>query len=282
MTGDIITKDAPIDAESLLGDDNWDEPLRRAGEEEILTVSVESWEGPLDLLLALARTQKVDLREISILALVEQYLRFIEEARAVRLELAADYLVMAAWLAYLKSGLLLPKEAQPDPSPEELALRLHLRLQRLEAMREAGARLLARDRIGRDVFLRPDPEGLHRPRAVVWRASLFELIQAYGQVKARTAPRVHIVQRRPVMTLDEAIERVARLVGTRIDWADLHSFLPDTTDPELRRSQIASSFVAALELARQGRVEIRQDAIFAPLYLKSGAAATGTRAGRHA
>ncbi len=144
-----MTSASPTDGnspilENLLGDDDWDQPLRRKNEDDILTISTESWEGPLDVLLALARTQKVDLREISILALVAQYLKFIDEARALRLELAADYLVMAAWLAYLKSALLLPKEEQPDPSPEELALRLHLRLQRLEAMREAGARLMAR------------------------------------------------------------------------------------------------------------------------------------------
>ena len=268
-----------LTVDDLLGDDDWDEPLRKANDEDVLTVQVESWEGPLDLLLALARTQKVDLREISILALVEQYLRFIEEARELRLELAADYLVMAAWLAYLKSGLLLPKEAQPDPSPEELALRLHLRLQRLEAMREAGARLLGRDRIGRDVFLRPNPEGLHRPRAVVWQASLYDIIQAYGQVKARTAPRVHIVARRPVMTLDAALERVSRLLGTRIDWSALESFLPETADPQLKRSALASSFVAALELARLGKVELQQEDIFAPLYLR---AASGTPGRAHA
>jgi len=260
------------EAEQMLLDAEWVEPIRRVPDEAILTVHVESWEGPLDLLLALARSQKVDLREISILGLVEQYLRFIEEAVELRLELAADYLVMAAWLAYLKSGLLLPKEAQPDPSPEELALRLHLRLQRLEVMREAGARLMARDRLGRDVFVRPTPEGLHRPRAIVWQASLFDLIQAYGQVKARTAPRMHVVQRRPVMTLDEAIERVSRLVGARLDWAELRSFLPDHADPQLRRSALASSFVAALELARQGRVEISQEAIFSPIYLRGGSA----------
>jgi len=258
------------EAEQMLLADDWAAPVRRVPDEAILTVQVESWEGPLDLLLALARSQKVDLREISILALVEQYLRFIEEAAELRLELAADYLVMAAWLAYLKSGLLLPKEAQPDPSPEELALRLHLRLQRLEAMREAGARLLARDRLGRDVFVRPAPEGLHRPRAIAWQVSLFELIAAYGQMKARTAPRFHVVQRRAVMTLDEAIERVARLIGAQIDWAELRSFLPDHADPHLRRSALASSFVAALELARQGRVELSQEAIFAPLYLRAG------------
>lgn len=257
---------------STEGEGDWMEPIRRRPGDAVLTVSVESWEGPLDLLLALARSQKVDLREISILALVEQYLRFIEEAAELRLELAADYLVMAAWLAYLKSGLLLPKEAQPDPSPEELALRLHLRLQRLEAMREAGARLMARDRIGRDVFVRPAPEGLHRPKAIVWQASLFDLIQAYGQVKARTAPRIHIVHRRAVMTLDEAIERVSRLIGMELDWAELGRFLPDSADPELRRSALASSFVAALELARLGRIEIKQEETFAPLYLKPAGA----------
>ena len=275
MTSATLTEGDQPALDGLLGDDDWDQPPRRKSEADILTISVESWEGPLDILLALARTQKVDLREISILALVEQYLRFIEEAQALRLELAADYLVMAAWLAYLKSALLLPKEEQPDPSPEELALRLHLRLQRLEAMREAGARLLARDRIGRDVFRRFSPEGLHRPRAVLWQASLFDLIQAYGQVKARNAPRIHIVARRAVMTLDEALERVSRLVGARLDWSALESFLPETGDPALRRSALASSFVAALELARLGKIELMQDAIFAPLYLK---AAIGVRA----
>jgi segregation and condensation protein A len=275
MTSASLTDGNSPTLETLLGDDDWDQPLRRKNEEDILTISTESWEGPLDVLLALARTQKVDLREISILALVAQYLKFIDEARALRLELAADYLVMAAWLAYLKSALLLPKEEQPDPSPEELALRLHLRLQRLEAMREGGARLMARDRIGRDVFRRPNPEGLHRPRAFLWQANLFDLIQAYGQVKARTAPRIHIVARRAVMTLDAALERVSRLIGARLDWTTLESFLPTTDDPALRRSALASSFVAALELARLGRVELQQDAIFAPLYLK---AASGTRA----
>jgi segregation and condensation protein A len=275
MTSASLTDGNSPTLETLLGDDDWDQPLRRKNEEDILTISTESWEGPLDVLLALARTQKVDLREISILALVAQYLKFIDEARALRLELAADYLVMAAWLAYLKSALLLPKEEQPDPSPEELALRLHLRLQRLEAMREGGARLMARDRIGRDVFRRPNPEGLHRPRAFLWQANLFDLIQAYGQVKARTAPRIHIVARRAVMTLDAALERVSRLLGARLDWSTLESFLPTTDDPALRRSALASSFVAALELARLGKVELQQDAIFAPLYLK---AASGTRA----
>jgi segregation and condensation protein A len=236
---------------------------------DMLTVSFESWEGPLDLLLALARSQKVDLREISILALVEQYLAYIEGARKLKLELAADYLVMAAWLAYLKSSLLLPKQAQPDPSPEELALRLQLRLQRLHAMREAGARLMARDRIGRDVFMRPRPEGLRLVRKAKWAASLYDLIQSYGQVRARTQPAVHMVAVRPVMTLDEAIQRVGALVGAAIDWTTLESFLPDGQDGPMARSALASSFVAALELARQGRLEIQQEGIFEPIYLRA-------------
>lgn len=235
----------------------------------MLTVSFESWEGPLDLLLALARTQKVDLREISILALVEQYLAHIEGARKLKLELAADYLVMAAWLAYLKSALLLPKQAQPDPDPEELALRLQLRLQRLQAMREAGARLMAHDRIGRDVFVRPRPEGLRLVRKARWAASLYDLLQSYGQIRARTQPVVHMVAARPVMTLDEAIQRVSMLVGSAIDWTALESFLPDNQDGPMARSALASSFVAALELARQGRLEIQQDGIFQPIYLRA-------------
>src|SRR5690606_24252451 len=145
-------------------------------------------EGPLDLLLALARTQKVDLRELSILELVEQYLAYLADARALRLEIAADYLVMAAWLAYLKSCLLLPRDEAVDPSPEELALRLQLRLQRLHAMREAGARLLGRDRVGRDVFVRGAPEGLRTVKATAWSADLYDLIAAYGQIAARRQP----------------------------------------------------------------------------------------------
>ena len=163
---------------------------------EPFLLELGSWEGPLDLLLALARSQKVDLREISILALVEQYLDFIANAKALKLEIAADYLVMAAWLAYLKSCLLLPREPHVDPSPEELALRLQLRLERLNAMREAGARLMGRDRLGRDVFARGLPDGLRVIRKAKWDAQIFDLIQAYGHVKARAMPAFHIVTRR--------------------------------------------------------------------------------------
>ena len=245
-------------------------PARRRAE-EVLNLSFDSWEGPLDLLLTLARGQKVDLRQISIVDLVEQYLAFIARAQAIKLEVAADYLVMAAWLAFLKSALLLPKAEQPDPSPEELALRLQLRLQRLDAMREAGARLMARDLIGRDIFVRPAPEGLHRPTASVWQGSLYDLLAAYGQVKLRNRPVVHVVSARNVMTLETAIDRVAAMVGEALDWTMLEAFLPSTPDPDLRRSARASSFVAALELARQRRVDIRQAGPFAPLYLRAAA-----------
>ena len=238
-------------------------------DDDRLTLELGSWEGPLDLPLALARSQKVDLKQISILALVEQYLAFIANAKALKLEIAADYLVMAAWLAYLKSCLLLPREPHVEPSPEELALRLQLRLERLNAMREAGARLMARDRLGRDVFARGAPDGLRVVRKAKWDAGIFELIQAYGQIKARAMPALHVVHKRHVMTLDEAIERVSRLVGSAIEWMDIERFLPETDDPGFRRSALASSFVATLELARQGKLQLQQDEAFAPLMVKA-------------
>lgn len=243
------------------------------GEDTALYLELDGWEGPLDLLLDLARRQKVDLRQISILALVDQYLGYIDRAEALRLELAADYLVMAAWLAYLKSALLLPKEEQEDPSPEELALRLQLRLQRLGAMREAAARLMARDRLGRDVFLRGAPEGLRTDRKTTWQCDWFALIRAYGVVNARTAPVVHMVRERPVMTLDSALERVSAMLGVTLEWVELHEFLPPHAEPRLRKSALASSFVAALELARLGRAELAQDETFGPLRLRRPAAA---------
>ncbi|UYY59544.1 segregation and condensation protein A [Sphingomonas sp. S2-65] len=236
---------------------------------DTLKIEIEGWEGPLDLLLALARNQKVDLRQISILELVEQYLGFVNQARALRLELAADYLVMAAWLAYLKSALLLPRNPEETPSPEDLALRLQIRLERLNAMREAGARLVARDRMGRDVFLRAAPEGLRVVRQARWEAEIYDLIAAYGRISARTRPVMHVVAQRDVMTLEEAIERVSALVGTRIDWSIIDSFLPDEARGSYRKSALASSFVAVLELARQGKVELRQKSAFAPLYVRS-------------
>jgi segregation and condensation protein A len=240
-----------------------------ARDSDELNLSLDGWEGPLDLLLNLARTQKVDLAQISILDLVDQYIVYLNEARALKLEIAADYLVMAAWLAYLKSCLLLPKDPEADPSPEEIALRLQLRLQRLDAMREAGARLLGRDRLDRDVFQRGAPEGLRLVRKSAWQASAFDLFAAYGAVKARTQPPMHVVHARAVMTLEEAIDRVSRMLGMAIDWTDIEAFLPATDDPQLRRSALASSFLAALELARRGRLDLDQDEAFAPLRLKA-------------
>ncbi len=238
-------------------------------EPDELTLSLDGWEGPLDLLLELARGQKVDLTQISILELVEQYLAYLAEARSLKLEIAADYLVMAAWLAYLKSCLLLPKDAADDPSAEEIALRLQMRLQRLNAMREAGARLLGRDRVGRDVFVRGGPEGLRLIRKANWHVSPFDLFAAYGAVKARSQPAMHVVPPRSVMTLDEAIERVSRMIGMALEWTAIEDFLPATDDPQLLRSALASSFVAALELARKGRLELAQDAPFAQLKLRA-------------
>ena len=244
-----------------------------AGAEARLSLDLDGWEGPLDLLLDLARRQKVDLRKIPILDLVDQYLAYIERAEALRLELAADYLVMAAWLAYLKSALLLPREEQPDPDPEELAMRLQLRLARLSAMREAGARLLARDRLGRDVFARGSPEGLKVDKKHRWQCDLYGLLSAYGQVKRRTAPVVHMVRDRMVMTLDSALARVSAMLGLALDWMELREFLPPQSgdgwqDPRLRRSALASSFVAALELARMGKAELAQERTFGPLRLR--------------
>ena len=220
------------------------------------------------MLLALARSQKVDLRRISILALVEQYLNFIARAEAVQLEIAADHLVMAAWLAYLKSALLLPREPEQEPDPDELARRLQLRLERLDAMRDAGARLMARDRLGRDVFPRGLPEGLRVDRRTAWRAELYDLIAAYGRVSARTRPVLHVVADRQVMTLEAALERVSALLGSAVEWRAIERFLPSSAG-RLRRSALASSFVAALELARQGRAELAQAGAFAPLYLRA-------------
>jgi segregation and condensation protein A len=257
-----------FEADTAAGDPEWDGPGAAPTDDAALYLELDGWEGPLDLLLDLARRQKVDLRQISILALVDQYILYIERAAALRLEIAADYLVMAAWLAYLKSALLLPKDEQEDPSPEELALRLQMRLQRLGAMREAAARLLARDRLGRDVFLRGAPEGLRVDRVNAWQCDWYSLVHAYGQVKLRTEPVVHMVRDRLVMTLDSALDRVSAMLGVTLDWMELRDFLPSQSNPQLRRSALASSFVAALELARLGKAELRQEDAFGPLHLR--------------
>lgn len=237
---------------------------------ETLIVSFESWEGPLDLLLSLARGQKIDLATIPILPLVDQYLAFIAEARALRLEIAADHLVMAAWLTYLKSALLLPQEEAPDPDPNELAERLRWRLQRLEAMRAAADRLMARDILGRDIFLRGMPEGLRTVRATRVDCSLYDLLSAYGALAGRaraTSWTPH--DRGAICSLEEALERLTSMIGRTPSWTELETFLPEGLAPPLARSTLASSFVAALELVRTGAAEISQKAPFGPLMLRA-------------
>lgn len=252
--------------------DEFDLPPHRAPSTDVLTLSLDGWEGPLDVLLTLARAQKVDLAKLSILALVDQYLAFIADARSLRLELAADYLVMAAWLAYLKSCLLLSPDPETDPDPQLLALRLQFQLQRLDAMRDAGVRLFGRDQMGRDTFRRAAPEGLRVIGRPVYACSLYELLSAYGAIRVRATHSVYAVKRRAVFALDEAIERLERLIGVALDWTDLARFLPDSDDADYRRSVLASSFVAALELARQGRIDLAQADAFAPLLLRGRAA----------
>jgi segregation and condensation protein A len=249
-------------------DDGWVQQLALP-RPDVLTLELDGWEGPLDLLLSLARAQKVDLAKLSILSLVDQYLAFVADARALRLELAADYLVMAAWLAYLKSCLLLPPDPEADPDPQGLALRLQWRLQRLDAMREAGGRLMARDQQGRDSFRRVAPEGLRFQVQARHDCSLYDLLSAYGGIRARAAHSVYAVRRRVVMALDDAIEQLEHLLGIAIDWTELAHFLPSADDEDYRRSALASTFVAALELTRQGRAELSQGEAFGPLLLRS-------------
>ncbi|MEM8751182.1 MAG: ScpA family protein [Pseudomonadota bacterium] len=234
------------------------------------TVDVDGFEGPLDLLLALARTQKVDLAKISILDLSIQYLEFVEKARKLRLELAADYLVMAAWLAFLKSKLLLPApEEGPEPTGEELAAQLAFRLQRLEAMREAANRLINRNRLGQDVFVRGDPEPVVVDRKQTYSATLFDLLSAYASQRQRQSVSSVTISHRQVWSLSEAREILTRLVGKLADWTPLDVFLSQyVTSQEERAGVIASSFAASLELVREGKLEVRQSESFAPLYLR--------------
>ena len=247
-------------------------------------VDVEGFEGPLDLLLALARTQKVDLAKISILALVEQYLLFIAEAQKIRLELAADYLVMAAWLAYLKSRLLLPRDKEdPDSTTaEELAQRLAFRLMRLDAMRNAVAQLVTRKRLGRDVFGRGLPEVSKTVRETTYTAQVYDLLKAYAEQRRRTIKVVHVVKARRVWSIKDARQRLERLIGASSgEWAQLDLFLEQyLPHGEEERSAIASSFGATLEMAREGLIELRQDEPFAPIYMrKRGSGAAWERVG---
>jgi segregation and condensation protein A len=242
---------------------------------EALVVDVDGFEGPLDLLLTLARSQKVGLRRVSILRLAEQYLGFVEAAKRLRIELAADYLVMAAWLAYLKSRLLLPPDpAEEGPSGDELAEHLAFQLQRLEAMRDAAARLMARDQLGRDVFARGETQAVTRDLKVVHTASLVDLMRAYARIKTREDFTPLHLSRGPVYTMEQALERMRGMLGTAIDWTRLTAWLPAewAVEPARRRSATAASFAAALELVKDGRLQLRQDGAFQPIWIRQATA----------
>ena len=241
---------------------------------EALIVDVDGFEGPLDLLLTLSRTQKVDLRKISVLALAEQYLAFIDRATTLRIELAADYLVMAAWLAFLKSRLLLPPDPEDEgPSGEELAAHLAFQLERLAAMRDCAAKLMARDQKGRDFFVRGIPEDVRRVRKVRYTATLLDLMQGYARIRTKDEFRPYAFERDHVMTLEQALERMRGLIGYAGEWTDLMSYLPKgwDGDPARRRSATASHFAASLELVKNGAIQIRQTGTFAPIQIRANA-----------
>ncbi|UAB90129.1 segregation/condensation protein A [Ruegeria sp. SCSIO 43209] len=238
---------------------------------EALIVDVDGFEGPLDVLLTLSRTQKVDLRKISVLALAQQYLTFVEKARQLRIELAADYLVMAAWLAFLKSRLLLPPDPDDEgPSGEELAAHLAFQLERLQAMRDAAARLMARDQLGRDFFKRGQGEDVTRIRTVTYSATLLDLMQGYARIRTRDEFRPFVMDRDAVFTMEQALERMRPLIGFAGAWTDMETYLPEgwDADPVRRRSATAATFAASLELVKEGHMEIKQSETFAPIHLR--------------
>jgi len=248
-------------------EDDFDSVAQRRADEALI-IDVDGYEGPLDLLLTLARTQKVDLMKISVLHLAEQYLAFVEKARALRIELAADYLVMAAWLAFLKSRLLLPPDPEAEgPSAEDMAAHLAFQLERLQAMREAAARLMGRDRLGISRFARGAPETIARKRRTEWQAGLIDLMRAYARLKTKEEFRPYAFERHDTFTMEQALDRMRGLIGFAGDWTDLSDFLPDGWDGDgrRRRSATAATFAASLELARQGKLEIRQAGTFAPI-----------------
>ena len=245
---------------------------------ETLIVDVDGYEGPLDLLLTLSRTQKVDLRKISVLDLAVQYLSFIENAKELRIELAADYLVMAAWLAFLKSRLLLPPDPlEAGPSGDELAAHLAFQLERLQAMRDYAAKLMARDRLGRDRFVRGITEDVLLRKTVYYTANLLDLMQGYARIRTKDDFRPFVMDRESVFTMEQALERMRGLIGYAGHWTDISSYLPDgwSSDPKKRRSATASTFAASLELAKEGKIEIRQDDVFAPIEIRKRANRNG-------
>ncbi|MCB1529310.1 MAG: segregation/condensation protein A [Hyphomicrobiaceae bacterium] len=252
--------------------DTWEDGADERGADEQFIVDVGGFEGPLDLLLALARTQKVDIARVSIVELVDQYLAFIREVQKLRLEIAADYLVMAAWLAFLKSRLLLPRdeEVAEELTAEEAAQRLAFRLMRLDAMRRAAADLMNRKRLGKDVFARGWHEPVETFKDTRYSAEIVDLLKAYAERRRRAAKVEHVVKRRTVWSIKEARGRLERLIGARLGhWVQLDLFLVEyLPNPEAQRTVLASAFGASLEMARDGLVELRQDQAFAPLFVR--------------
>ncbi len=240
-------------------------------------VNLEGFEGPLDLLLAMAREQKVDLAEISILALAEQYLVFVAEVRRCSLELAADYLVMAAWLAYLKSRLLLPESGDTEePTGEEMAAALAFHLQRLEAMQETGVRLLARPQLGRDVFGRGQPEAFSNTYRTVYQVTLYDLLKTYGDHKRKTRTDRLKIEPFDLYTVEDALGRLRRVLGDIPEWNRLFSFLPDELkDSLMTRAALASTFTASLEMVREGELQLRQEGTYGPIYIRAATGRTG-------
>ena len=251
---------------------NWldEDKADDSGGADVMYVDVDGYEGPLDLLLELARRQKVDLANVSVLALAEQYLSFIEKVRERRIDVAADYLVMAAWLAYLKSRLMVPQAATADePSGELMAALLQFRLKRLEAMRKAAGQLVNRPQLGRQIFARGMPEPIIVSKNLLWEASLYDLLKAYTIQRERAVAGEYVPVQRKVWSLNDAREILQRLIGQSVDWMPMYDFLTEYLEtPAERVSAIASSFGASLELAREGKLELRQSDAFAPLYMR--------------
>ena len=265
--------DTPPDSPPLADEEPFEaaQPDYRISEEDNLVLDLDGFEGPIDVLLALARTYKVDITKISILGLAEQYLAFIQRAHALRLEIAADYLVMAAWLAYLKSRLLLPSTNDEDePTGAELAALLAFQLQRLEAMRKAAGQIMERPRLGQDFHPRGEPDPLIVDTTTVFNASLYDLLTVYAAIRERQGASTLEITPAKLYSMDDALERLGRLLGQVPDWTTLSHFLPDgIADELLMRSAIASTFAASLELARQGKLQLNQSQTFAPIYVRA-------------
>jgi segregation and condensation protein A len=280
-TGDEVGRTAspPVDSSpaeaqsSIAADAAFDAPVIKPDDQSDLVLDLDGYEGPIDVLLTLARDQKVDLKKISILELADQYLAFVARARRLRLELAADYLVMAAWLAYLKSRLLLPEPPKDgEPSGAEMAAALAFQLQRLAAMQKAGQALLALPQLNRDFFRRGEPESVRLIQVPVYNLTLYELLKAYGTHPGRKREGVLHIEPLRLFSMDDALHRIGDLIGHKLDWTVLRDFLPEDflLSPLQRRAALAATFAASLELARSGRVQLRQDGTFGPIYLKAG------------